>query len=185
MFFEIIHPKKKKKNEELESANQHQCFLASLPICDEMGLLCVRGGHFGFHWCRNHVAVDERSIWYVFYTLLLLTPISGIPSCIVHQVYHLVPGNFVGSISDFTDPSNQSEDAFRQRANKLSSVTPLDVYPLSNCLGVLPVCTCLLSFSADWDSTISTRCEKPHHCLQAPWHLHPFLCLPYMKRLDC
>lgn len=168
---------------EPESANQHQCYSASFPICDEMGLFCVRGGHLGFHWCRNHLAVDERSIWYVFYTLLLLTPNSGIPcGRIVHEVYDLVPGNFVGSISDFTDPSNQSEDAFRRKANKLSSVTTLEVYLLSNCLGVLPVYTCLLSFSADWDSTISTRCEKPCHCL-GPMASSSTLCLPYMKNL--
>lgn len=118
---------------EPESANRHQCFSASLPICDEMGLLCVRGGHLGFYRCWYHVAVDERSLWYVFYNLLLLTPFSGIPCCrVVHQVYGLVPGNFVGSISDFTDPSNQSEEAFRRRANKLSSVTILDVCFMSN-----------------------------------------------------
>jgi hypothetical protein len=57
---------------ELESANQSQCFSASLPICDEMGLLCVRGGHIGFHRCWYHAAVDERSIRYVSYDSLIL-----------------------------------------------------------------------------------------------------------------
>lgn len=102
----------------------------------------------------------------------------------MHEVYGVVPGNFVGSISDFTDPSNQSEEAFHRRANKLSSVTILDIHLLSNYLGVLPVYTCLPSFSGDWDSIISTRCEKPRHCLQTPWHLRPYYaCSMRMIRL--
>lgn len=93
-----------------------------------MGLLCLRGGHLGFHRCWYHVAVDERSIRYVLYDLLILTPIFGIPYCrLVHEVYGVVLGNFVGSINSFTDPSSQSEEAFNQRTNKLSSVTILHV----------------------------------------------------------
>lgn len=96
----------------------------------------------------------------------------------MHEIYGPVPGNFVGSISDFTDPSNQSEEAFRRRANKLSSVTILDIHLLSNYSGVLSVYTCLLSFSADWDSTISTRCEKPRH-------LHPYHVCSMLRDICC
>lgn len=48
-----------------------------------MGLLCVRGGHLGFHWCWYHAAVDERSIWYGFFNLPFLRSFSSFPIAVL------------------------------------------------------------------------------------------------------
>lgn len=105
-------------------------FAASLPVRNKMGLCRLRRGCLGLHWRWHHVAVDERSLWYDFLEAsCLLCSYHSIrsTSCDVHAA-HGVLGNFVGSISDFTNAADQSQEAFRKRADKLSSVTALHDY---------------------------------------------------------
>ncbi|KAK4079548.1 hypothetical protein Trihar35433_653 [Trichoderma harzianum] len=84
---------------------------------------------------------------------------ASIGAGITLPLMNVVFGNFVGSISDFTNAANLGQDGFRKRADKLSNVLQLGI---SEKLGVFfeynatIVAAIIIAFTRNWALTLVT-----------------------------